>query len=684
MAVSQMQRVQIFVHNSHRALLIKDLQDLEIIHINNLSEQKESTDEVPQALESPHTRGSEASVPGAESETKATIRNIQNDLSRLQSTINYLADFEQKKGFIASFLGSGKPVLSSQEYSDIAKEATRYEWRNICDECQTMEDQAAKLVSREGRLRSEREHLSFWSNLDAPIEEIQDTEKTEIRIGIVPVNTYDNLLAEVKSSNMDVSLEVVGKTTTEVNLVVIFLKADEQEVAPVLTKHGFSPVSLPLASGRISDQIRRIDEELSAISDQRKSMAENSAQLASNRTRLMAVYDHLTELLRREEIRNSFAHTDYTFMVDGWARKSDVKKLENTLSKKYDEVETIVFDPSESDEPPVDLDNARLFKPFEMVTRLYGIPHYREIDPTPLFSLFLALGFGICLTDAGYGVVVTLLSLIVLINARRKRKKNDLFGALLVSGLATVLVGTLTGGWFGISGDKLPGFLLKVRLLDPSVKQLFFLGLIVLVGYIEVCFGFCVKMYIYLKERNWIGAFCNQLPWILVMLLAPTLIMLSRMGVPPVVGKIGLAVILLCALTIVVFTGGDIKNPAGRIGMGLFGLYGNITGTFGDTLSYMRLFALGLATGIIASSVNAIAGMVWSESIVSKVSAIAILLVGHPFNITINALGGFIHSMRLQFVEFFTKFYEGGGSAFQPFRRENVYITVSERNLATD
>jgi V/A-type H+-transporting ATPase subunit I len=185
-------------------------------------------------------------------------------------------------------------------------------------------------------------------------------------------------------------------------------------------------------------------------------------------------------------------------------------------------------------------------------------------------------------------------------------------------------------------------------------------------------------MYISLKGRDWIGAFCDQFPWILVMLLAavPVSGMVGLVEIPSMVNKVVIVIILLCAITIIVFAGRDIKNPAGRIGQGLFALYGNITGTFGDTLSYIRLFALGLATGIIASSVNTIAGMVWSSS---KVGAIAVLLFGHPFNIMINALGGFIHSMRLQFVEFFTKFYEGGGTEFRPFKKEHVYVAVGDK-----
>jgi len=655
MAVSQMQRVRIFAHSSHRASLVKDLQDLENVHINNVNEETESP---------------------IESEVRANVRGLQSDLSRLQFTIDYLAKFEPKKSLIAGFLSGGKPLFTSQEYTNIGEETEKGDWRSICDECQSMEEQTARYSSRISRLHTEEEHLSFWCDLDVPIEEIHDTEKVAIRMGVIPMSFVDSLLADIEGPNLDVTFDAVGMTKAEINVVVMFLKSEEHEVLSVLAKHEFFPMSLPLTSGKVIDQLNRINEELSEISRQQQEIIEKSSKLFAHKINLMAIYDYISGLLSQEEVRESFSHTDYTFMVDGWIRKKDVEKLKDKLNK-YNELEITLSDPAEDEEPPVELENGIIAEPYRMVTNLYGRPHYREIDPTKLFAPFLTMGFAICLTDAGYGFTVALIAAIIMI-INRKKGANDLIRILFLCGLATGFVGTITGGWYGFTAPQLPSFMRKLVLIDPNVKQLEFLVLIVLFGYIEVCFGFMVKMYISLKGRDWIGAFCDQFPWILVMLLAavPVSGMVGLVEIPSMVNKVVIVIILLCAITIIVFAGRDIKNPAGRIGQGLFALYGNITGTFGDTLSYIRLFALGLATGIIASSVNTIAGMVWSSS---KVGAIAVLLFGHPFNIMINALGGFIHSMRLQFVEFFTKFYEGGGTEFRPFKKEHVYVAVGDK-----
>ncbi len=656
MAVSRMQRVQIFAHSSHRASLIKDLQDLEIIHVNDLNELEEPTDEAPR-----------------ESKLRAIIRGMQNDLSRLQSTIDYLANFEVKKGFLAGFMG-GKIVLSPQEYADVAKKGSDGGWRDICNECQALEDQSASLNSRESRFNSDRENLRQWINLDAPIEEIQDTEKVAIRIGVIPLSTYNSLLAELENSEVDMAFGTVEETKTEIYLTVMFLKADEQEAVSILTRYGFSPVSLPIASGTVADQLKRIDQEISGISSQRDDIAKKSAELAAHRVDLMAIYDHLTELLSQEEVREAFTHTEYTFTVDGWVRKKDVKKLSDELSAEYDEVEIIASDPTEDEEPPVDLEIKGPAEPFQMVTRLYGIPNYREIDPTPLIAPFFAFFFGICLTDAGYGFVVALIAFL----AARKTTGGgrNLFRLLFVAGLMTIVVGSITGGWFGIKPDKLPSFLLKFRLLDPQgTGQMQFFTVILVIGFIQVWFGFLVRMYVDIRNGDFASAFYDQFPWLLIMILMPIVTVLYTANGLIFTTWIALVILSLCVLVIILFAGRESSNPVARLATGGFELYSKLTGTAGDILSYLRLFALGLATGIIAGVVNTMAGMMWGSP-AGKVVAIGVLIGGHLFNLVINALGGFIHTARLQFVEFFTKFYDGGGEEFRPFRREHTYVTV--------
>jgi vacuolar-type H+-ATPase subunit I/STV1 len=386
-----------------------------------------------------------------------------------------------------------------------------------------------------------------------------------------------------------------------------------------------------------------------------------------------------------------------------------------------------------------------------MVTRLYGIPNYREIDPTPLIAPFFAFFFGICITDAGYGFLVALVAFFAARKASPGGGRN-LLKLLVIAGLATIVVGAITGGWFGINinpelvyrGDlssraeldagRIPddmrqgladkeimlsnpsvraeetdtekmgrwivtdgdskytilekkdelafnrpralSFLTKIRILDPQGSgQMTFLGAILVIGFIQVWFGFFVKLYVDLRERDLAAAFYDELPWVLAMILLAIAAFLFLTDAPRVAVLLVVAAVIVCCSVIILFAGRESGNIVARLGTGGFELYTKITGSFGDILSYLRLFALGLATGIIGSVVNTMAGMMWT-SIPLKVVAIGIFVGGHIFNLVINALGGFIHTARLQFVEFFTKFYEGGGEEFRPLKREHTYITV--------
>ncbi len=676
MAVNRMKKVQILTHESHRAALIKHLQDSGVLHITDLTE------------ESPELDGSEDLQEGLKSEAQSEwdeketvediIRGMRRDLSELEFAINYLSRFEEKKGFISGLLGDGV-IFSPEEYSDVIESLSSGRWQEICKECRDLEDKAAQLSAQQNRLQTDKAYLIPWINFDLPLEELHDTEKTTIRLGVVPTAVYEEMLAEIENADIDVFFEDISEDRTNKYLAVIFLKEYEEIAMPILTKYRFSPVSLPRTSGIVSDLLNEIDEEMQKIVTEMSETESRSVELAKNKTNLMALYDYRLSLLEQEDIQNRFLHTAYTFMVEGWIHSRDAEELKDSILEKFEEVEVNISEPTDEDEPPVNLENKKLFAPFQMVTNLYGLPQYREIDPTPYIAPFFAFFFGICITDAGYGLVLALVAYIIgkkLI--RDEGGGKQLFRVLILSGIATIIVGALTGGWFGIPIDKGPlSFLSKVRLINPGEDQMTFFGVVLALGFLQVWFGFVVKMFIDIKERDWGSFFHRDLSWLIIMTGFPVLILLYKklprqllLGVE--------ALFVICAIWFVILSDREGENIAGRIGTGFFGLYNRIAGSLGDILSYARLFALGLATGIIASVVNTMAMMTWDAPYVGKVATVSILIGGHIFNIVINALGGFIHTARLQFVEFFTKFYESGGEPFKPFKREHVYTTIME------
>ena len=663
MAVSRMSKVQIYAHNSLKVRLIKHLQDLEIIHITNLRESSEDGDEER----------------GLEAQESEAARLLRKDLSNLEFAIDYLEDYDKTEN--GGFLSGGKLLFSPQEYKKIIEEEPYEKWHKIAAECRELNEKKSQLESRKDRLQSERDNLSLWSDLDISIEEITDTENVAVRVGSLPNTSYPEMLNEIEESEANIEIEIVNEDPAHTYIFAVFLKEDEETVSSILNQYGFAIASFPRSEGRISDLIEELNREIVEIKSQGEELEQRSLELSADRTKLTAVYDHLSDLLAQEEVKTSFLNTDHTFMIEGWVREKDLKSLRNSIPENWDEIDIQVVEPAEDEEPPVNLKSSSLIAPFQMVTNLYGRPKYRELDPTPFLAPFFAFFFGICLTDAGYGIFLSIIATIAFLKIRKSiigKGTRQLVALLIIGGLATIVTGILTNGFFGV---ELPSPISKLTLISPITRpkdQSIFLAAALLLGFFQVWVGYGIKFYISFRDKNTQEAFRTDLPWIIF--LPATLVLVLwflKVPLPGLLKTAGLGVFAICSVWIIVLSDFESKSIAGKIGNGFFNWYG-IASAFGDVLSYSRLFALGLATGIIATVVNKIVGMVWGAGIIGYVAGVLIFIGGHIFNIVINALGGFIHTARLQFVEYFTKFYEGGGKEFEPFSKKPTYTAVME------
>lgn len=669
MAVSQMSKVHIYAHNSLKTRLIKHLQDLEMIHITNLRETSEDGDEE----KTPEAQESEAA------------KNLRGDLSNLEFAIDYLKNYDETEG--GGFLSGGKLLFSPQEYQEIIEEEPYEKWHNVANECRDLSDKKAQLENRKSRLQDQINNLSLWSNLDIPIEEIADTENVAVRVGNLPKTSYPEMLNEIEESEVDIEIELVNEDQAHTYIFAAFLKEDEDTISPILSQYGFAVASFPRSEGKISDIIDELNEQTTEIESQQEEIEQKSSNLSKERDKLMAVYDHLSGFLAQENIKASFFDTDHAFMIEGWTQEKDLKSLRNSIPDNWEEVDIQVVEPEEDEEPPIALRNSSIIEPFQMVTNLYSKPRYRELDPTPLLAPFFAFFFGVCLTDAGYGILLTIIATIAFLKIRKSiigKGTKQLVALLIIGGLATILAGTLTNSFFGWT---LPGSLSKLSIISPVTKpadQKIFLRYALYLGFFQVWLGFVIKFYISLRDKDFQVAFRSDFPWIIIAPAFLGLVFWYFKALPNILKMPILAVFITFSIWIIALSDLEGESIGARIGNGFFNWYG-IASAFGDVLSYSRIFALGLATGIIATVVNTIVfSMIWVPSlgIIGVILGALVFVGGHIFNIMINALGGFIHTARLQFVEYFTKFYEGGGEDFEPFSKEPTYTAVMELEKA--
>lgn len=321
--------------------------------------------------------------------------------------------------------------------------------------------------------------------------------------------------------------------------------------------------------------------------------------------------------------------------------------------------------------------NPPALKPFEAVTRLYGLPTAKDLDPTPYLAGFFFIFFGICLSDVGYGVLITSFTLSLLLLFNLNPGMSSFIKLLMAGGISSIIAGVIFGGYFGIDPSLLPEFAQRLQYFDPinSPLPIFYLALIL--GIIQVIMGMILSILRDAQNNNLKEGLAKNIPWLLLF-ASLALWAGSSSDVIPAIIIPDYIWLIYTSLALIILSGAFLYkgNIFAKAFMGFLNLY-NSVGYLSDVLSYSRLLALGLATSALAFSVNLIAGMAYEAvPYVGFLLMIIILVVGHIFNLVVNILAAFIHTARLQFVEFFGKFISGSGRQFKPFYREerNIFL----------
>jgi V/A-type H+-transporting ATPase subunit I len=660
MSLALMQKVALFFPLGERARILSLLQDRGAVEILDLKETP-----IAEVLAV------------AETATAGEAERVAGDLRR---AIEDLAEFEEKGG-ILSGLGGGRVVVTEEEFSRIPED---FDYESAVKDIGDIEEGRTELRTRRSHLEAFIDRLRPWAGLDVPLEEVTSSEHAVIVAGVIGGGrTPEMLRTALSESAATADLEAISTDERETYLVVFYHPSEEEAARECLRRNDFETHGFENLHGLPADLIADAERKISSIDKDLDRLVERGRELVKHKPKLMVVHDYFSEEARRISAQNLVGSTDRVGVMQGWIRARDFEKLSRDIESKIDSAEVMRTDPDEGEEPPIELKNRQVIKPFEVITEMYGMPHAREVDPTPLAGPFFALFFGFCLTDAGYGIVLAALSLVLMRYLRAGRK---ILWLAFIGGLFTILMGSITGGWFGMTDDTIPSWLGFVGTMrrslmqfDPLENPMTMFGLALALGFVQITFGLAIKMIDDFRRRDIMAGIFEQLTWI-VILWSALFFGLVRLGVLPQSYTPGIKwVAIVAALGIVGFTNRVSKNPAVRVGSGIYRLYNIATSSLGDILSYTRLLALGMATGGIAMVINVIALIAKDIPIIGIPAMIFVLVAGHSFNIAVNALGGFVHSARLQYVEFYPKFFVGGGRPFRPFKRELRYTRLVEK-----
>ena len=653
MAVSRMLKMQLLGHSSIKGDLKKYLRARGVVEVI--------------AVES-GAAGAAASDPS---------RNLEAGLESAESALEFLSAYETPRSFFEK-LSAGPLETSDEESAELARRVSVTEFS---DRCTGLQAESRSAMDDLARSRGVVSSLEPWTGLEVPMEALRAGDYT-VEFWSFSEKTAADILEEAAESFPLAVFETVASTGGRRYVAAIVSDGDAEELGDMLKERGCSMSSFEGLEGTPSEII---EKEKASWAKYEKAVGESDEEArrhAGSSDDLRMLSDYYREAIGLEEVDDRMSTTDATFLMEGWVRALDRSWLVRELGERFEEVEVSFREPLEDEEPPVHLDNRAVTRPYEFVTTLYGRPVYREGDPTPLLAPFFVFFFAMCLTDAGYGLTLAALSAFVLLKFKPKGGVKNLFDLLFAGGLVTAAVGIIAGGVFGLGVDSFPGWLQPFVLINPLEEPIKMLNISFLMGIVHILFGIGVRMRANLKAGLFSDAFFDDLAWmIFIAALAP----LGYAGIlggqaPPSVVRGATYVSLAVAAVILVTGGRKQKKPVMKFLGGLLKFY-DVVGYFGDVLSYARLLALGLATSAIALAVNDIAAMVKGMPYyIGYVVMVVILIGGHTFNLAVNTLGAFVHAARLQYLEFFGKFFRGGGAEFRPLRSERKYSVLKDHD----
>lgn len=523
----------------------------------------------------------------------------------------------------------------------------------LIDEVDRIQQKKALLQQQLQVATKERDAIAPWGDFDPQmLKKIADSGY-KIHFFVVPSAQYN---PEWESKFDAIVIKQEASKTYFITVTKSDVPIDELNI---IEEVKIPEVSLSTINGIIEslkDEMQQLDQQMAML----------SADIPSIDVAIKQVESEIT-FARVKSSGNKLAD-DKLMLLQGWAPEDNMNEISQYLESKNAYFE--ISDPMPDDDVPIKFKNNRFARLFEPIAELYMLPKYNEIDLTPYFAPFYMVFFGLSLGDIGYGLFLFLAATVVKILQKKKLGSSlkVVLSLTQVLGASTMVAGLLTGGFFGFSiyDLKIPFVQQLKDIVFFDNNQMFMLSLVL--GVIQILFGMCMKVANRIKHLGFVYAL-STIGW--VILLVSFIASALLKDFMPMFGTLHLIFLILAAVLIFFFNSPG-KNLFMNFGLGLWDSYNMATGLLGDILSYVRLFALGLSGGILASVFNSLAtGMSPKNAVVGPLVTILIFLIGHAINIFMNVLGAIVHPVRLTFVEFYKNAeFEGGGKKYNPFRKE--------------
>ena len=564
---------------------------------------------------------------------------------------------------------AGKPKVTQQQlYAEKVLDEALSAARQINKAAEEMN----RLLGEIGRLEGNMAQLKPWKDLDVPLEYRMEGAVEYLR-GVLPgAADLKELEEELAEKAPACEMERVSSDNEQHYVTFLIHQSCRDQAMALIKQRGFAQVSQD-GEGTPAQCICALEKQIAQLEKQRQDLIGKIRERGDAYRAMEQALDAYAMEAEEDQLLSGLVRTKNTVIITGWLPKKAEARVEKVLEREG--CAYSMDDPQEGENPPTAMENGPIAEPFYAITEMYGMPRYGSlVDPDPLMVPFYVTFFAFIMGDAVYGILIALGCFLGLKLLKPKGTMRQMLTLFFYCGLGTIVAGVLMGGWLG---DAVPAFTeavlgKRVNLpplwFNPMEEPMKMLIFSMVLGGIQILTGMAVAAWRQIRQGDYLGALCDTGGWYLIFA-----------GAGLAVAGIGLGQwIALAGVLILLLLGGRDKKGLGRITGGLGKLY-SITGFVSDLLSYSRIMALGLSGAVVGSVVNKM-GAMGGQGLKGALIFIVVAVIGHTFNIAISVLGAYVHTSRLQYIEFFGRFYEDGGRSMHPLKTKTKYVEVIEED----
>lgn len=580
-------------------------------------------------------------------------------IQRAENVLVELTKYQKKKSFFE---------YHTVEYENfIFDDIKRYD---LLEDLENNLVRLATLKERNHFLENEKVRINPFKEMPYSLSDLRKSLYVTFKVGFIPEKNLESTQEFFKEEKIE--YELYDLSNYGYPVIFVLDKDEETLLVEKISSFSFTNAELSLYEQKVSRELEKIEHELLSNTEEIAIIENTLANTKESEVELKILIDQLKSKKERQAIE--FKKTESTIYVEGWVREDQINSLEAVVKAVTSSYELDISEANDEEVVPTATKNNKFVYQFETITNMFSVPKSNEIDPNPAMSVWYWIIFGIMMGDIGYGLLMVVIFGLFIKLKKPKGSLSQLVHVLYYSGFTAILAGIVFGSMFGFSVPIMELFGLKSysAIDDPMPMLIFSIG----VGVLHLITALVLKVISAVREKDILTALADGMSWILI-LAGGSLFAASMFGVGGKVLKVlGLVLVGIGVLLILLLAGREKKGVFSKITSGLGGLY-NSTSYLSDLLSYSRILALSLSSAVIATTMNLLAGLVndnFKGGVIRILLSLLVYLVGHVFNFVMGLLSAYVHDSRLQYIEFFGKFYEGGGVMYEPLSLKTKYI----------